>query len=96
MTLVEFLQYLVTPVGLGLAARTVMYLIQKAKPEVADDLAFALSVLVAAVAGLIGFFAIPFAEKLPPEVGTVVWPVLTWAWNYVWFRFGPKADGDDE
>ena len=92
MSMKEFLQYLVTPAGLGFVVMAVMYVIQKAKPEVKDDLAFVVSVILAAVVGIGAYYLIPFVDKLPPEIGTVIWPVLVWAANYIWFRFGPKRD----
>lgn len=92
MSMEEFLQYIMTPVGLGALATFFMWLIQQAKPGVKDDIAFALSVLISAALGLGAYFALPFVEKLPPEVAIAVWPVLVWAWNYLWFRFGPKED----
>ena len=90
MSLKEFLQYLATPIGLGALATWAMYLIQKARPSIQNDLAFVVSVVVSAVIGIGAYFMLPFADKLPLEIATVVWPVLVWAWNYVIFRFGPK------
>lgn len=86
----EFFQYIVTPAGLGAMVTVLMFLIQKFKPEVTDDAAYLVSVLLAAGLGMGGYFLIPFVDKLPPVVGTVVWSVLVWAFNYLWFRFGPK------
>ena len=90
MTLEQFLQYIMTPAGLGAAAVVVMYVIQKIKPVIQDDLAYILSVVISALLGIGAYFVLPFVDKLPPEVGTVIWPILVWCWNYLWFRFGPK------
>lgn len=83
----EFLRYIVTPVGLGAVATLVVQLLQKAKPSIAGDLAFLVSVIVAAVVGLGGYYLLPFLQMLPPDVELIVWPVLTWAANYIWHRF---------
>ena len=83
----EFLRYIVTPAGLGAAATLFMQLIQKQLPNIAGDVAFLVSVLVAAVVGLGGYYIIPFLQTLPPDVELVIWPVLTWAFNYIWHRF---------
>jgi len=90
MSMKEFLQYLATPAALGSLVTLLMYVIQKAKPEVQDDLAFVVSVGLAACIGMGAYFLMPFVDKLPPEVGAIVWPTLVWAWNYIIFRFGPK------
>lgn len=91
MTLIELLQYLITPLGLGAVATLVTQLIQRYKPEVNGNLAYVVSMIVSAALGIGAFFALPYAEKLPPEVGTVVWPMLVWAYNYLLFRFGPRV-----
>jgi hypothetical protein len=89
MSLLELLQYLGTPAGLGALVTLLMYVIQRVKPSVQDDVAYALSVGLAAVVGIVAQQLVPFADNLPPEV-IAVWPILIWAFNYLWFRLGPK------
>ncbi len=90
MTLSEFLRYVATPAGAGAIVTLLMYVIQSARPDIQENAAFFLSVGLAFVAGLVAYYAIPYAEKLPPDVANVVWPMLVWAWNYVYYRFIAK------
>jgi len=87
MGLEEFLRYIVSPVGLGVVTTYVVQLLQKKYPTIVGDLAFLVSTLVAAVAGLGGYYLIPFAAELPPGVGVIVMSVLTWVANYILHRF---------
>jgi len=87
MDLAEFLSYIVSPVGLGVVTTYIVQLLQKKYPGIAGDLAFLVSALVAAVAGLGSYYLIPFAVELPPGVGVIVMSVLTWVANYILHRF---------
>ncbi len=90
MTLIEFLRYVATPAGLGALVTLLMWFIQQYLPDVEDNLAFVVSVALSAVLGIGAYYAIPYADKLPPEIAIVIWPTLVWAANYLWFRLGPK------
>ena len=90
MTLSEFLRYVATPAGAGAVVTLLMYVIQTMRPDIEENGAFFLSVGLAFVAGLVASYVAPYAESLPPEVANVVWPMLVWAWNYVYYRFIAK------
>ena len=90
MTLSEFLRYVATPAGAGAIVTLLMYVIQTWRPDIQENSAFFLSVDLAFVAGLAANYAAPYAESLPPDVANVVWPMLVWAWNYVYYRFVAK------
>ena len=87
MTMEQFVQYIVTPAGLGVVTTIVMQILQRWAPELKDDFAFIASVLLAALFGLLGYCFLPWMAALDPAIAKVVWPVLTWAANYVLHRF---------
>ena len=89
MTLEQFLQYIVTPAGLGVIVTVVTHVLQRMFPKLKGDWAFFVSVVVAVVVALTGHFFLPVMAALDPEVVRVVFPVLVWAANYFWHRFSP-------
>ena len=78
MSIGEIVRYLADPAKLGAIAFVVMAIAKKLWPALADDWAWALSVVVAALVAVVAILLGPKIPALPPEV-LAVWPVIVWA-----------------
>ncbi len=83
MNLVELLQYLATQAGWSILASFLVQAIKKLWPQIIDDVAQALSVLVAVFVGLVAKELIPYAVELPEVVSLVIIAVGT----QLWYKF---------
>ena len=87
MNLEELLKYVVTPAGMGAVTMLLVQLIQKFRPGIAGDVAYVVSVIVAVLVGIGAYYILPFLQTLDPAIAAVFYPVLSWAFNYLYHRF---------
>ena len=86
MTLIEIVRWLASTAAAGVVASYVTQVIKMIWPQVADEVAVRVSVIMAAVIALAAWLALPYMQQLPPVVGQV-WPMVSWLVSYVWFEF---------
>lgn len=95
MTFVEFMRWLASTAATGVVASYVVQAIKLVFPQVQDEVAVRVSVIVAAVVALAAYLVLPYMQQLPPVVEQI-WPIIAWLASYIWFEIVLKKPRTEE